>query len=429
MVAALAIALVMAACGSSVSNSSGSAGSSSAGSSSGGSASASCPTPGYDAATKTFTVAALEPLSGPIGVAGQAIVAGMRLYFQQLNAKGGIDGQYKVTFNPQDSQYNAQVAVPIFDRIQNSTAIFAGILGTPVVNALLPQIKADNIPTVVDSSSASLDHQTNLLPWGTSAQVNFINEASYAAKKLGYQKAKFCSINTPDASGADNQEGDEYAAHKLGLNLGVEVQPSPTTTDFTPYVQQLQKAGCKVVMFGLITAYLPGTMAAAEQLGYDPEWMGQNDTYTPQFAASPIAGYLEQHYLTALIGVPWESSAPGMVALRAAVKQFAPTTPPSSYTELGYAHAMFVAAVLQKAIAAKNETRAGIIQATQQLGNFSYGGILPTYGYTSASTRAAPAVTGIYKVDPKESMGLQPVDPHYSDPIAATYRYTGAGTN
>jgi ABC-type branched-subunit amino acid transport system substrate-binding protein len=399
-----AAALLLSACGSTAAKSAGSAA-----------------TPGYDAATKTFNVVAIEPTSGPIGVAGQALVAGMKVYFDALNAKGGIDGKYKVKFDSEDSQYNTQAAVPIYNRIKGSTAIISGILGTDILNALKPHFEADKLSAIIDSSSATLVHDTYFIPWSVPAQIHAVNLVSYAANKLGMKDATYCSMTSPDDNGEDNRQGIQFAVKQLGLKFGIDVQPPAGTTDFTPQVKKLQSAGCGVVEFGMTTGQLTGTVSAAAQLNYTPQWLGMNNTYTPAFAQSPIAPYLEKHYLTALIGVPWDSSVQGMSDLRAAVAKYSPKTPPSAYTELGYAHAALVEAILSKAVANKDFTREGILKAGQEVGSFDADGLLPAYDYAEPSKRKPPLVTSIYKIDPSGSMGLAVAAENYSDPSTAKF--------
>jgi ABC-type branched-subunit amino acid transport system substrate-binding protein len=377
--------------------------------------------PGFDAGTGTFTVAALEPLSGPLSSAGLPIVGGMKVYFDQLKAKGGIAGKYQVTFDPEDTQFNPQVTVPLYNRLKGGTAMFAGILGTTIVKTLVPQMAADNVTSVVDSSSASDVHAQNQLSWGTPTQINMINLAAYAAGTLQKKNSTFCSVTTGDDLGADNRQGIQFAVQKLGLRFKTDAVVEQTETDFTPQVQKLKSSGCQVVMFGATAAQLPGVIAASVQLGFDAQFMGQNNIYVPAFAKSAIAPYLEKHLLTTIVGVDWNSGAPGQAALRAGIAQYDKSIAPSPYAELGYAHAMFVAAVLNQAVKDGDVSRAGILKASRSIGSFDYQGILPPYVYAAPADRKPSLSTGIYRIDPSVPMGLSPVVPAYQSALASQY--------
>jgi ABC-type branched-subunit amino acid transport system substrate-binding protein len=405
-----ASAVLLAGCGSTVKNDSSGSGDAS--------------TPGVDKSAKTINVAAMYPLSGPIGVAGQGIAAGLNLYFKTLNETGGVGGEYKVTVDAEDSQYNTQIAVPIYNRIKDKTAIFAGLLGTDILHALEPQLESDNMMTVVDASSETLQQGEHFLPYGISIQVNTVNLVSYAVNKLNLKDATYCSITNPDDNGEDSRQGMEFAVKTFGVKFGVDVQPPSGTQDYTPFVKKLQSAGCGVVEVGMTTAATTGIVTAASQLDFTPQWLGQSNTYTAAFAKSPIGPYMAQHWLTTLIGVPWESDAPAMKAIRDAVDKYAPDTTKTNWIELGWAHGMFIAAVLDKAVQDGDLSRAGIAKATSEVGDFDYGGLLPSFGYFEPGSRKPALESSIYKVDPSSPsvLGLTVVAEGYQDPAAADYK-------
>jgi ABC-type branched-subunit amino acid transport system substrate-binding protein len=380
-------------------------------------------TPGYDPSTKTFTVSAILPLSGALAPAGTAISAGEKIFFDALNAKGGVSGKYKVAYSAEDSQYNPQTTVPLYNRIKGDNVLISGLLGTAIINTLKPQFATDNMTVVADSSSGALLREPHVLPYGSSTQTNMINLAAYAAQKLGHQSDVFCSVTQADDLGKENRDGVQFAVQELGLKFGIDAAVQQADTNFTPQVQRLKNAGCQVVMLGATTGQVPGLVAAAVQLDYQAQWMGQSNVYDPSFATSPIASYLKDHLLTALIGVDWDNAAPGMVALRDAYDKYgkAASAKQSSYTELGYAHGMLVEAILEKAVENDDFTRAGILNASQQVGDFDYGGMLPKFGYYTPDKRTAPFVTSIFKVDPGKPMGLAPEAVDYGVSAASKF--------
>lgn len=377
--------------------------------------------PGFDADSKTFTLSAMEPLSGPLSPVGLSLVKGMQIYFDQVNAKGGIAGKYKVKFSPEDSQFNPQVAVPLYNRVKGDSALLAGVMGTTIIKTLQQQITADNVTAVLDTSSATYTKSQTLLPWGTPTQINMTNLVSYAVDKLGKKKATFCSVTSGDDLGAENRDGIKYAVDRLGVTYKADVRVQQGQTDFTSQVQQLQRGDCQVVLFGATTGQTPGVISASVQLGFNAQFLGQNNVYDPSFAKSPIAPYLRKHFLTTVIGVDWNSSAPGQVALREGIAKYAKDTRPSSYTELGYAHAMLTTAILEKAVKNNDISRTGILKASWSIGSFDYQGLLPAYDYGQPAGRKPPLVTGIYKVDPKVPMGLAPVRKSYTSALAKEY--------
>src|SRR5215467_128342 len=65
--------------------------------------------PGVDETNKIITLGILSPYSGPVAdPIGKPLARGVEVYFDSINASGGIDG-YKVRFLKEDTQYNPQL--------------------------------------------------------------------------------------------------------------------------------------------------------------------------------------------------------------------------------------------------------------------------------------------------------------------------------
>jgi hypothetical protein len=92
-----------------------------------------------------------------------------------------------------------------------------------------------------------------------------------------------------------------------------------------------------------------------------------------------------------------DKSVPGMAKFLADAKKFAPAQIPDYYFMYGYSQARVETAILRKAIAAGDLTRAGILDAKLHLGKVDLGGLMPPVDYTPQLGPAA-RMTGISKV-------------------------------
>jgi hypothetical protein len=91
--------------------------------------------------------------------------------------------------------------------------------------------------------------------------------------------------------------------------------------------------------------------------------------------------------------------------------------PPSIYFTLAYAQGQVQAAILRKAIANGNLTRAGILTAKQNLGTVDLGGIAPSVSYEpqpGPPTRKSL----ITRIDPKVPGFLRAVAPDHGSRVA-----------
>ena len=102
-------------------------------------------------------------LTGPLADLGLALNLGAKVYFSALNAKGGVNGR-PVELNAVDDGYDVQRALAnakgfIADR--NCFAIF-NCLGTPMVEAMLPQVIESGVPFFAPFTGAASARPKNV---------------------------------------------------------------------------------------------------------------------------------------------------------------------------------------------------------------------------------------------------------------------------
>ena len=94
----------------------------------------------------TIYVGALTPLSDPVAVIGKPLLRGIQVYFDKVNADGGIGGRYMVKVLEEDITYaNPSTSVQKYQKIKDQVAMFAMILGTDHINGTLPLLREDRI--------------------------------------------------------------------------------------------------------------------------------------------------------------------------------------------------------------------------------------------------------------------------------------------
>src|ERR1051325_489749 len=96
--------------------------------------------PGFDGTTIRLGV--ITPTSGPVAVIGNPLTAGNKAYFDYVNTElHGIGGKYKVELDIQDSGYDPTKAGQAYAAIKGNVVMLAQLLGTPIVNSVLEQLK------------------------------------------------------------------------------------------------------------------------------------------------------------------------------------------------------------------------------------------------------------------------------------------------
>src|SRR5437867_10036892 len=119
--------------------------------------------PGVDTTKKTITLGILSTYSGPVAdPVGKPLARGVKVFFQSINDHGGIDG-FKVKFLEEDTQYNPQTEVQLYNQIHNQVLMIADSLGTPTTFAIKDLAAADHMMVSAATLSSALARQKYLI--------------------------------------------------------------------------------------------------------------------------------------------------------------------------------------------------------------------------------------------------------------------------
>ena len=254
--------------------------------------------PGFDPSAKTITVGDIIALTGPISAGAKEQLAGQQAWYDQVNAKGGVAGKYKINMITADNKYDAQLAVQAYQQIKDKVVMLSGILGTPSVKALVPILNRDKAVAVPSNQAAELRDEPSLLPTFPSYQTNVLNAVSYLNKQdPSLAKAKYCALGYENEWGDAIKEGLTFATKQLGTTVTDVEHYAPLDTALTAQVQALKQAGCQVVAFGGAPSNTPAMVAAATQLDFHPQWITEFIANSTGFAGTPIADYLAKNVL------------------------------------------------------------------------------------------------------------------------------------
>ena len=368
--------------------------------------------PGFDGTTIKLGV--LTPLTGPVAVIGLPLTAGNQVYFDSVNAKGGIAGKYKVELVQEDTQYSPPKTVQQYNKVKGDVVAFTQVLGTAPTLAVLPQLRTDGMIAAPASLDALWVREENLLPVGGPYQVQAINALDYYVKQADGKGKNICTFIQDDAYGEAGQAGVDFAAEKLGFKVADTQRFKAGDKDVTGQIQRLQRSKCDAV-FLVATPTDAGTIwGTAAKLGFAPRWIGQSPTWIDELGASPLAEYLQKTTWIAAEGTEWgDNSVEGMTAMVDNVKQYKPDQEPDYYFGFGYQQGIAMTALLEKAVELGDLSHEGLMKASEQLGSVSFDGLTDDYQYGPAAERNPPRTTTIYEVDPDKPFGLGNLEYQY----------------
>lgn len=394
---ALSLTLVLAACGGAGEDDSGS----------GGSAGAPATTAGFDG--KTIKLGVLTPLTGTVAVIGQPLTAGNKVYFETVNAEGGIAGKYKVELVQEDTQYKTDVAVQKYNKIKGDVVAFTQVLGTAPTLAVLPQLKTDKILAAPASLDALWVREENLLPVGAPYQVQAVNAMEYYFSDGGGSESDIiCTMIQDDVYGEAGQQGIDFAAEKYGFKVANTQKFKVGTENYAGQIGALAGAGCKMVFLVATPSDAAKIWGTAAQARFAPRWFGQSPSYTGALAKSAVAPYMQQYVNIVAEGTEWgDESVPGMKKMVTSAGEYAPDQEPDYYFAFGYNQGRAMTAVLEKAVELGDLSREGILKASNELGTVNFEGLSGDYEYGPAETRNPPRTSTVFAVDPTKPFGLK----------------------
>lgn len=372
----------------------------------------------------TIYLGALTPLSDAVAVVGQPLLRGMQTYFAKVNGEGGIGGKYQVKLLEEDIAYiNPSSTVQKYQKIKDQVAAFAMILGTDHVNGVRPLLLEDRIVATPVTLDAEWVRTPNLLSYGAPYQIQIINAIGYFLSRPGNADKRVCSMVLATGYGEAAEEGAEFAAEQMRFTLEARTRFKQDDQDFVAPITQLRNAQCDAVVLASLPAVTGKVLGAAAQLGWSPRWLMTSPSWHGALAASPLAGYLEQTAWVAAEGVQWgDTTEAGARELMAATGRYAPDQKPDFYFVFGYGAGAATAAFLERAVAAGDLSREGLLTALELPDTVTAAG-WGAYHYGPIATREPPRAITIFRVNREQPFGQEVEARSVSVPAAKAFEF------
>jgi len=297
-----------------------------------------------------IVIGMMTDLSGVTAVQGTNAANSIRMAFDDVNAKGGINGR-KIRFIAEDMEYLVPKAVQAMNKLVNRDNIFLAISsgGTPQMDAVLPMMIEKHVPNIFPLTCARSMYEP-LNPYKYGQFSSYYDQMRACVKYFGETRGRkvIGSMYQDTDFGKDIHAGVVAQIEAMGLKLGAVSASRPTDTDFNAQVSRLKEAGCDLVCMGTIVKDTIIILQTARKMGFEADFCGQFASYSTAVAEAP--------------GEPAEgfySMSPGVYAYpddpRPAVRDFGTRYKQrfgidvNYLGEAGYAAAILMIEVLQRA--------------------------------------------------------------------------------
>ena len=224
-------------------------------------------------AQETLKVGLVAAMSGQSAKSGEAIVRGLSLAIDEINAKGGVLGK-KVELVVRDDESNpAKGVIAARELVQREkVAAFFGGLDTPVSIAIVPFANQSKVPFMGVWAAGTAITQ-NGAPENYVFRVSAVDDlvdvalVDYAMKKYSIKKPGMILINNP--WGESNEKGLKVALEAKKLPFAGIEKFQDADVDVVPQLTRLKSQGADAL-------FLVANVAPSSQVVKSLDRMGWN---------------------------------------------------------------------------------------------------------------------------------------------------------
>ena len=370
---------------------------------------------------KQISLLQLTDLSGVFAPLATAFTQAQELFWKEQNAKGGVCGRQIKLVN-KDAAYDVQKAVSLYRDSESDVAAVSQVVGSPIIAALLPTFERDSMlalaaawpPAFLDAKSVGII--------GATYDLEAINGIEWMMENKGLKEG--------DAIGDLYFEGDfgeggligvKYAAEKHNLRV-VEQKIKATDEDMSSAAAKFKREGVKAIWVTTAPGQLASLAGVAKSSGLDVPIGTNGPVFAPQLLKTPVGDTLADTVTVFNSNATYGSDTPAVQKLAADYEKAYPKGVPQQAVVTGYSEAQVMKAVLDKACAAKDLSREGIVSAFRQLSNVDTQGLVAgDLNFTEVGQASSKAVFA-HDVDKNAPGGLKTVGDVLNYDTAQSYK-------
>ena len=315
------------------------------------------------------------PLTGPAQELGKDMQLGATLYFNALNARGGVNGR-KIVLKTLDDGYEPPRAVANTRQLIEQDKVFAlfGYVGTPTSQAVLPLFTEAKVPYVGAFTGAELLRQ----PFNRyifNVRASYFDETEAIVQHLTAMSVNRIAVfYQNDAYGQAGLAGVERALKKRNLEVAGKGTFERNTVEVKKAVDEMLKSKPQaIVMIGAYKA-CAAFIREMKKGGATPSF------WNVSFVGSKaLAKELDKEgrgvQISQVVPFPWDTSIPIVKEYRKLLDEA------KGEAGFGSLEGFIAAKVTAEAIkrAGKNLTRDGFIKAMESMSDYDIGGFKVEY--------------------------------------------------
>jgi len=219
-------------------------------------------------------------LTGPLAANGKQALLGMKIWEEEINAKGGLLGrQVKLVYYDDQSQPAPVPAIytKLLD-VDKVDLILGPYATVPAAAAMPVAIQKNKLIIILFGLGVNTEFKYDkffaMIPSGPNTKPSF-TEGFFQVAASQTPKPETVALIASDQEFSKNAcEGARENAAKVGLKVIYDKTYPPTTADFTPVVRAIQAANPDVVAVCSYPLDSVGIVKSVNELGFKPKMIG-----------------------------------------------------------------------------------------------------------------------------------------------------------
>ncbi|GAB2865517.1 ABC transporter substrate-binding protein [Actinocorallia aurea] len=369
----------------------------------------------------TISLGVITDLTGPYSPLGKSLGQAAQMYFDEVNAAGGICDR-KVETLVRDMGYDVQKSVAAYTELEPKVAALPQFIGSATVGAVRDKLAASGPLTLALAWAPSMLGADSIQITGTTYAIDVVNGVDFLVKEKGLKAGdKIGHVYVEGDYGDDSLAGSKYAAEKLGMTV-VEQKVKATDADMSSQVSTMEEAGVKAVILSIAPKQTASFAGVAAATGLKVPMLGSNSAFAPALLATPAAPALLGDFYVLQATSPLSADLPIMKKIIENYKAKYPDDALDNGVMAGYTSSIIIADALKLACENKDLSRAGIISAHRSQNAWD-GGSGVKYDFTDPSQPPSRA-TFVLKADKEAVGGLKIFKEGAVSDLASTYPVT-----
>ena len=322
-------------------------------------------------------VGSIEIMSGPVAAYGLSIAAGLRMGFEEINAKGVLGGR-KVALTLEDSSGTKEGAIAAIRKLigrDKVVAIIGPTLSTEMF-AVGPIANQRGVPIIGTSTTAEGITAIGPNVFRVSLPEAVVVPATFARAKAQGVKTVAIMYANDDAYSKSGHDAMTRAAKAAALDVVADESFGSRDTDFSAQLTKIIGLKPDALAISSTVEPMSGILLAAKTLGLPPKTLlvGGNGANSPKLAE--IAGAAAEGLI---VGSPW-SLGKDDPQNKAFVEGFTKAAghPPDQFAAQAYDAAHILAAAID---ASGDATPAHIREALQKV---TYTGVTGPFAFDAS---------------------------------------------